>query len=82
MAGLELEKSRKSLKTSNKRNRISLIHKIAVIMKNEKTTALGAAFGVAIGSVIGVLTDNLGLWISLGIAVGAGIGILSKRARP
>jgi len=44
-------------------------------MKNEKATVLGAAFGVAIGSVIGVLTDNLGLWISLGVAIGAGIGI-------
>ncbi|MDC0007038.1 hypothetical protein OAE07_03615 [Winogradskyella sp.] len=32
-------------------------------------------FGVVIGSVIGVLTDNLGLWISLGIAIGAGIGV-------
>ena len=44
-------------------------------MKNEKSLILGAAFGVAIGSVIGVLTDNLALWISLCIALGAGIGI-------
>ena len=28
-----------------------------------------------IGSVIGVATDNLALWISLGIAIGAAIGI-------
>ncbi|MGB5228339.1 MAG: hypothetical protein WBN55_08750 [Eudoraea sp.] len=44
-------------------------------MKNEKILIIGAAFGVAIGSVIDVLTDNLALWISLGIAIGAGIGI-------
>jgi hypothetical protein len=30
-------------------------------MKNEKKIGLGVAFGVVIGSVIGVLTDNLGL---------------------
>jgi hypothetical protein len=51
-------------------------------MKNEKSLILGAAFGVAIGSVVGVLTDNLGLWISLGIALGAGIGIsISQKQR-
>lgn len=44
-------------------------------MKNEKNLILGAAFGVAIGGVIGVLTDNLALWLSLGIAMGTGIGI-------
>jgi hypothetical protein len=44
-------------------------------MKNEKKIGLGRAFGVAAGSVIGVLTHNLALWISLGIAIGAGIGI-------
>ena len=30
--------------------------------------------GCAVGAVIGVLTDNAGLWIAVGIAVGAGIG--------
>ena len=29
---------------------------------------------VAIGTAIGVATDNLGLWISLGIAIGVAIG--------
>ena len=42
-------------------------------MKPEKKT-LGAAYGVAIGSVIGVLTDNIGLWLSLGVAIGCGVG--------
>ena len=44
-------------------------------MKTEKTMILGAAFGVAVGSVIGVLTDSAVLWISLGIAFGALIGM-------
>lgn len=47
-------------------------------MKNENTLILLTAFGVATGAVIGVLTDNLALWISLGIALGAGIGISLK----
>ena len=30
--------------------------------------------GIAIGALVGVLTDNIGLWISLGLAIGAGAG--------
>ncbi|MCB0707631.1 MAG: hypothetical protein KDC34_20085 [Saprospiraceae bacterium] len=44
-------------------------------MKNEKKITIGTAFGVAIGSVVGVLTDNLGLWISLGVAIGTVMGV-------
>lgn len=51
-------------------------------MKREKKIVLAASFGVAIGSVLGVLADNLGLWISLGIAIGVGVAIyLSKEKR-
>jgi len=42
-------------------------------MKKEKNIGLGTAYGIAIGTAIGVLTDNLGLWISLGMAIGSGI---------
>ncbi len=28
------------------------------------------ALGVVFGTVIGVLTDNIGLWLALGIAIG------------
>ena len=35
---------------------------------------MGMALGVAFGSVVGVLTDNIGLWIGVGIAIGAGVG--------
>ena len=44
-------------------------------MRNEKTIAMGIAFGLALGSIIGFLTDSFVLWISLGIALGAGIGL-------
>lgn len=43
-------------------------------MKNKRPLALGMALGVAAGSVIGILTDNGGLWIPVGMAIGAGIG--------
>jgi len=48
-------------------------------MKNERPLALGMAFGVAAGSVIGVLTDNIGLWIPVGLAIGAGIGVAIRK---
>ena len=30
--------------------------------------------GMLIGLLIGALTDNLGLWLSIGVALGAGVG--------
>lgn len=41
-------------------------------MKNK--LALGMALGCAIGGLIGIALDNLGLWIPVGLALGAGIG--------
>ncbi|MEP2445870.1 hypothetical protein [Balneola sp. EhC07] len=29
------------------------------------------AFGIIIGTVIGIITDNLALWLALGVAFGA-----------
>jgi|SaaInl0LU_22_DNA_1037365.scaffolds.fasta_scaffold01082_2 hypothetical protein len=37
--------------------------------KNEKFLAWGV-FG---GTLVGIVTDNLGLWISLGLVIGAGV---------
>lgn len=54
-------------------------NKTKEVMKNEEKIGLGAAFGVAIGSAIGVVTDNLELWIGLGIAIGVGIAISLKQ---
>ena len=36
--------------------------------------------GVMTGTIVGVLTDNIGMWLPIGIAIGAGIGpALSKK---
>ena len=43
-------------------------------MKRDNKLGKGLAIGIGIGVVIGVATDNLGLWISLGVVIGAGLG--------
>jgi galactitol-specific phosphotransferase system IIC component len=45
----------------------------------EKATGTSVAIGIIIGSVIGVLTDNVGLWIALGVAIGAGVGVIRAK---
>lgn len=37
------------------------------------------AFGIALGTLVGIITDNLGLWLPVGIAIGAGIGQTRSR---
>ena len=39
---------------------------------------MGIALGISIGTAIGVLTDNIGLWLSLGVAIGCGISLNGK----
>ena len=41
---------------------------------NRNAPGVGLALGIVIGSVIGVATDNIGLWIPIGVATGAGVG--------
>jgi hypothetical protein len=43
-------------------------------MKKEKKLASGIVIGLLFGTVVGVLTKNIGLWLSVGIAIGAGVG--------
>lgn len=38
-------------------------------MKSKKGT--GVALGIVFGTTLGVITDNLGLWLSMGIVFGA-----------
>lgn len=33
----------------------------------------GMAIGIVLGTVIGVLLDNMGAWLAIGVALGAGI---------
>jgi hypothetical protein len=35
--------------------------------------------GIIFGVVVGVLTDNVGLWIALGLALGAGMSQQAKK---
>ena len=50
-------------------------------MKKESKIGAGIALGCAVGAVIGMATDNQGLWIAVGIAIGAGIGTrMTKKA--
>ena len=48
-------------------------------MKNQKKYGAMLGLGVAIGSAIGVATDNLALWLGVGIAIGAGLGSYSQK---
>ncbi len=47
--------------------------------KKETSTAMG--LGIGIGAIIGILTDNVGLWLPLGLAIGAGIGATRARVK-
>ena len=45
-------------------------------MKDNKTSLpIGGGIGLVAGIVIGNITDNIGLWISLGLCFGAGVGL-------
>ena len=43
-------------------------------MKKESKLSIGIALGVGLGTAVGIITDNIGLWLSLGVAIGAGVG--------
>ena len=45
-------------------------------MKNNRKSKLasGMVMGMAIGAVIGIALDNIGVWISIGLVFGAGVG--------
>lgn len=36
---------------------------------------IGMGMGVAIGTSVGVATDNIALWLPIGIAIGSGLGV-------
>ena len=41
---------------------------------NGNNIALGICMGIAFGAVIGMLTDNIGLWIPIGLCLGIAVG--------
>ncbi len=48
-------------------------------MKNKKKMGQAVAFGIALGTLVGIITDNLAIWLPVGIAIGAGIGQTRSR---
>lgn len=47
----------------------------------KKSIGIPLAMGVLLGTLVGVLTDNIGLWLSVGIAIGAGVGTTLMAAK-
>ncbi|WP_296384783.1 hypothetical protein [Winogradskyella sp.] len=43
-------------------------------MKKENIQSKSIGIGMIIGCVIGIVTDNIALWLSLGLVFGAGYG--------
>ena len=48
---------------------------------SQQMTTNGAGIGLCVGVVVGSLTDNMGLWLSLGLCLGAGVGSVSKKGK-
>ena len=48
---------------------------------SQQMTVNGAGIGLLVGVIVGALTDNVGLWISLGLCLGAGVGSVSKKGK-
>lgn len=38
--------------------------------------AVGTALGVSLGAAIGMLKDNIALWMGISLAIGVGLGAL------
>ncbi len=47
---------------------------------DSQKTSVGFGIGMLTGTAIGVLTDNLQLWLPLGIAIGAGLAATFGRS--
>ena len=44
-----------------------------------KRTGSFIALGILLGTVIGSLTDNVGLWVGMGIVLGSALGAMKSR---
>ncbi len=49
--------------------------------KNVKGTSTWIGIGIIVGTVVGVLIDNVGLGIALGLVFGAGVRVAFVRRR-
>lgn len=48
-------------------------------MKKENIQSKSIGIGMIIGCVIGIVTDNIGLWLSLGLVFGVAYGQTQKK---
>jgi hypothetical protein len=48
-------------------------------MKIENIQKNSIGIGMLIGCIIGVVTDNIALWLSLGLVFGAGYGTVKQK---
>ena len=49
--------------------------------KNVAGTSTSVGLGIIVGTVVGVLLDNVGLWIAHGLVFGSAIGATRSRLR-
>ena len=52
-----------------------------MLRKEDKIIVQFTSYGLMAGVVLGMLNDNLGLWIAIGLAIGAGLGFLKMEKR-
>ena len=44
-----------------------------MLMNKNHKRGKGMAIGIVLGTIIGVLLDNMGAWLAIGVALGAGL---------
>ncbi len=44
-----------------------------------KLLKISLELSVLIGTIVGILTDNIGLWVALGLAIGSGLKYRFKK---
>gem|GEM_PF-270387 len=52
-----------------------------MLRKEDKIIVQFTSYGLMAGVVLGMLNDNLGLWIAIGVAIGAGLGFVKMEKR-
>mgnify|MGYP006090225819 CR=1 FL=1 len=48
-------------------------------LKQQKGFWIG--IGIMIGSIIGAVTDNIGIWLPVGLAIGVGLETTQKKGK-
>lgn len=48
-------------------------------MRKKNPLPFGMAVGMALGTIVGFATDNIGVWLCIGLAIGGGVGNSLKK---